>query len=435
MIGPLPHDRACGRPRPLKSTLRRRHHRRRRPRAGHRLLPGQARRHRRRRPRAGATSAAAPAAATPPSSARTTARPRASPSTTRPSSSTRASRRELGYNVLFSQQGHLTLAHTDSRHQRACGSAPRRTSSAASTAASSTATRSRGWCRRSTSRTARATRSWPRSTTRPAASSATTRSSGATRAAPTGSGVDIHPAHRGHRHRRGRRARDGRRTTAAATIETGTVVNATAGWALDDRDDGRPPAADRHPPAPGAGDRAAQAVPGPGDRLRRRCTSTSARPTAASCVIGAEIDPYTSYSHRSTLPFLEDVRAPLAGAVPVPRGVKVLRQWAGICDMTPDFSPIMGAVPGIEGFVLDVGWGTYGFKAGPVAGKRIAELIATGRTPDAHQALRPRRASRRPPGRREGRRRRLALTSERRRPTPPPPVGGGGGAGGVGGRC
>ncbi len=60
----------------------------------------------------------------------------------------------------------------------------------------------------------------------------------------------------------------------------------------------------------------------------------------------------------------------------------MLRQWTGICDMTPDYSPIMGEVPGIRGFYLDVGWGTYGFKAGPVAGRRMAELIATGRAPD-----------------------------------------------------
>jgi sarcosine oxidase subunit beta len=50
--------------------------------------------------------------------------------------------------------------------------------------------------------------------------------------------------------------------------------------------------------------------------------------------------------------------------------------------MTPDYSPIMGVVPDLAGFILDVGWGTYGFKAGPAAGKNIAELIATGRTPE-----------------------------------------------------
>ena len=100
------------------------------------------------------------------------------------------------------------------------------------------------------------------------------------------------------------------------------------------------------------------------------------------CVIGSEIDPYTSYSHRSTLPFLESTAHHTLELFPCLKHVRVLRQWAGICDMTPDYSPIMGEVPQIRGFFLDVGWGTYGFKAGPVSGRRMAELIATGRTPD-----------------------------------------------------
>lgn len=100
------------------------------------------------------------------------------------------------------------------------------------------------------------------------------------------------------------------------------------------------------------------------------------------CVIGSEIDPYQSYSHRSTLPFLESTAHHVLELLPCLKPVRVLRQWAGICDMTPDYSPIMGEVPGLEGFYLDVGWGTYGFKAGPVSGRRMAELIATGKTPD-----------------------------------------------------
>lgn len=100
------------------------------------------------------------------------------------------------------------------------------------------------------------------------------------------------------------------------------------------------------------------------------------------CVIGQEIDPYASYSQQSTLPFLEGAAAHTLELFPCLRELKILRQWGGLCDMTPDYSPIMGEVEGIKGFVLDVGWGTYGFKAGPVSGKRIAELIATGRTPD-----------------------------------------------------
>jgi sarcosine oxidase, subunit beta len=104
-------------------------------------------------------------------------------------------------------------------------------------------------------------------------------------------------------------------------------------------------------------------------------------------VIGSEIDPYSSYSTRSTLPFLESTAAHTLELFPCLRHVRVLRQWAGSCDMTPDYSPIMGTVPELKGFILDVGWGTYGFKAGPVAGKRIAELIATGKTPQVLQAF------------------------------------------------
>jgi sarcosine oxidase subunit beta len=97
-------------------------------------------------------------------------------------------------------------------------------------------------------------------------------------------------------------------------------------------------------------------------------------------VCGAEIDPYLSYSHRSTLPFLESVALHLLELMPALSEVKVLRQWAGICDMTPDYSPIMGFTP-VSGFVQDVGWGTYGFKAGPISGKMMAELIASSQTP------------------------------------------------------
>ena len=98
-------------------------------------------------------------------------------------------------------------------------------------------------------------------------------------------------------------------------------------------------------------------------------------------VIGSEIDPYSTYSYQSTLPFLEQTASRVLELFPCLADVRVLRQWTGICDITPDYSPIMGTVPGLDGFVLDVGWGTYGFKAGPVSGKRIAELIFTGKTP------------------------------------------------------
>ena len=99
-------------------------------------------------------------------------------------------------------------------------------------------------------------------------------------------------------------------------------------------------------------------------------------------VIGAEFDHYSSYSMRSTLDFMEQSATHSIELFPFLSEVRVLRQWAGICDMTPDFSPIIGPVDELKGYYLDVGWGTYGFKVAPIAGKTTAECIATGKVPD-----------------------------------------------------
>jgi sarcosine oxidase subunit beta len=59
----------------------------------------------------------------------------------------------------------------------------------------------------------------------------------------------------------------------------------------------------------------------------------------------------------------------------------VLRQWTGICDLSPDYSPILGETD-VEGFLVSTGWGTYGFKAAPIVGTTLAQLVSSGRTPD-----------------------------------------------------
>ncbi len=98
-------------------------------------------------------------------------------------------------------------------------------------------------------------------------------------------------------------------------------------------------------------------------------------------VFGASTDPYPSYSMRGSLEFTEELASHVLELMPGIAKLRVLRQWAGLCDITPDFSPIMG-VTEVEGFLVDVGWGTYGFKAGPAAGESMAELVATGKTPE-----------------------------------------------------
>ena len=98
-------------------------------------------------------------------------------------------------------------------------------------------------------------------------------------------------------------------------------------------------------------------------------------------VFGASVDPFTSYSMRGSLEFIEGLAGHVLELMPALSKLRVLRQWAGLCDMTPDFSPIMGPTP-VGGFLVDVGWGTYGFKAGPVSGETMADCIASGQTPE-----------------------------------------------------
>lgn len=98
-------------------------------------------------------------------------------------------------------------------------------------------------------------------------------------------------------------------------------------------------------------------------------------------VFGASVDPFGSYSMRGSLDFIEGLAGHVLELMPSLSKIRLLRQWGGLCDMTPDFSPIMGFTP-VEGFLVDVGWGTYGFKAGPVSGEAMAECIARNRTPD-----------------------------------------------------
>jgi sarcosine oxidase, subunit beta len=98
-------------------------------------------------------------------------------------------------------------------------------------------------------------------------------------------------------------------------------------------------------------------------------------------VFGASVDPFGSYSMRGSLEFTEELAGQVLELIPAIAKVRLVRQWAGLCDMTPDFSPVMG-VTAVEGFYVDVGWGTYGFKAGPVSGETMAQLVATGKTPE-----------------------------------------------------
>jgi sarcosine oxidase subunit beta len=98
-------------------------------------------------------------------------------------------------------------------------------------------------------------------------------------------------------------------------------------------------------------------------------------------LIGAEIDRQPSYSSRSSYGFLSSCAGRALALLPFLGDLRILRQWTGVCDMSPDYSPVMGRTA-VEGLLVTTGWGTWGFKAIPAGGEAMAELIATGEIPE-----------------------------------------------------
>lgn len=98
-------------------------------------------------------------------------------------------------------------------------------------------------------------------------------------------------------------------------------------------------------------------------------------------VMGSEIEPWTTYRMQGTLNFLQDLTRHTLELFPQLERARLLRAWAGLCDLSPDYSPILGPTE-VENFHVSAGWGTYGFKAAPIVGHTLAEFVATGRTPD-----------------------------------------------------
>ena len=94
-------------------------------------------------------------------------------------------------------------------------------------------------------------------------------------------------------------------------------------------------------------------------------------------VFGGDLDFYASYAARGNLPMLEHVMEAGMTLMPMIGKAKILRGWGGIMDMTPDGSPIIDKTP-VEGLYLDGGWCYGGFKATPAAGDCMAHLMATG---------------------------------------------------------
>ncbi len=95
-------------------------------------------------------------------------------------------------------------------------------------------------------------------------------------------------------------------------------------------------------------------------------------------VIGAGADSYNGYSQWGSNPVTEDTLAAICELYPMFRRMRMMRQWGGVVDISPDASPIMGLSP-VKGMYLNCGWGTGGFKATPGSGHIFADTMAHDR--------------------------------------------------------
>ncbi len=102
-------------------------------------------------------------------------------------------------------------------------------------------------------------------------------------------------------------------------------------------------------------------------------------------VIGGGAEPFHSYAQRGGPGALRDNAAAVVELIPSFSRLRIMRQWAGICDISPDSSPIVGKTP-VENLYLSTGWGTGGFKAIPAGGDTLAYTISNDRP---HELLQP----------------------------------------------
>lgn len=97
---------------------------------------------------------------------------------------------------------------------------------------------------------------------------------------------------------------------------------------------------------------------------------------------GAHMDGWPNYTTLTTAHYIKHQAESLSDWLPCLRGVKMMRHWSGLADMTPDMAPIMDGNDQVEGLFIDCGWGYFGFKSCSSTGKYFAEFIANDEYPE-----------------------------------------------------
>ena len=97
-----------------------------------------------------------------------------------------------------------------------------------------------------------------------------------------------------------------------------------------------------------------------------------------SLVFGGDLDWYKSYAQRGNLPIVQDCAEAAMAFMPFLGRIRIVRHWAGVCDMSMDGTFFICKTP-LKNLFLNAGWNYGGFKAGPASGWYFADLIANER--------------------------------------------------------
>jgi sarcosine oxidase subunit beta len=97
---------------------------------------------------------------------------------------------------------------------------------------------------------------------------------------------------------------------------------------------------------------------------------------------GAHMDAWPNYTTQTTAYYIRHQAQAITEMLPCLKGVKFMRHWSGLADMTPDMAPIMDGNNYIEGYYMNCGWGYFGFKSCTATGKYMAQFMATGECPE-----------------------------------------------------
>lgn len=89
----------------------------------------------------------------------------------------------------------------------------------------------------------------------------------------------------------------------------------------------------------------------------------------------AKVDP-DNYSTAVSMAFNADRADLTENRIPAMAEARVGKGWAGLYTVTPDWHPIIGPMPGLDGFICAYGFSGSGFKMGPVVGEMVADLAA-----------------------------------------------------------